>query len=158
MAQRTNVLNHNGATIKVGTTGTIGSLMSRELECIKHSDQTYPSMQLRQQIVPVSIHCGANPRKTLQKRNQISEHGSSSHNDGASNIEGQKLRHAPRRNGHKIPMLVSDGSPADPNLNTDKAEKKAHSYVVEVVDLKCSNPMSTRLKKLGFSKLSESIS
>ncbi|XP_074556489.1 uncharacterized protein LOC141812355 [Curcuma longa] len=167
MAQRTNVLDDNGAIIKVGTTGTIGSLMTRELECIKHSDQTHPSVQRKQQTAPVSIHCGSNPRKTLQKRNQTNEHGSGSYNDsgsstghanGASNIDGQKLRHAPGRNGHKIPMLVSDGSSADQNLNTDKAEKKAHSSIVEVVDLKCSNPMSTRLKKLGFSKLSESIS
>lgn len=168
MAQRTNALNHNGGTVKVGTTGTISSLMTRELESIKHSDQTYPPTQRKQQTAPVSIPCGANPRKALQKKNQINEQGNSSNYNGsgsstghtncASNIEGQKLRHVPRKTGYKIPMLVSDGSPMDQTLNTCKAEKKAHSYIVEVVDLKCSNPMSTRLKKLGFSKLSESIS
>ncbi|XP_074573963.1 uncharacterized protein LOC141830435 [Curcuma longa] len=168
MAQRTNALNHKGDTVKVGTTGTISSLMTRELESIKHSDQTCTPTQRKQQTAPVSIPCGANPRKALQKRNQINEQGSSNNYNGggsstghtncARNIEGQKLRHAPRKTGHKIPMLVSDGSPMDQTLNACKAEKKAHSYIVEVVDLKCSNPMSTRLKKLGFSKLSESIS
>ncbi|KAG6484308.1 hypothetical protein ZIOFF_061110 [Zingiber officinale] len=156
MAQRTNAIDRNGAAIKVGTIGTIGSLMTRELECTKHSDQTCPPMQRKQQTAPVSIHCGANSRKTLQKRNQTNEHGSSSRNDSGSSTG--HANGAPRRNGPEIPMLVTDGSLVDQHPNTDKAEKKAHSYIVEVVDLKCSNPMSTRLKKLGFSKLSESIS
>jgi hypothetical protein len=30
-------------------------------------------------------------------------------------------------------------------------------YGVEVVDVKCGNPMSSRLRKLGFSKLSETF-
>jgi hypothetical protein len=48
-------------------------------------------------------------------------------------------------------MLV-DRSP-----NTEKAKKKGNRYGVEVVDVKCSNPMSSRLRKLGFSKLSETF-
>ncbi|WOL15144.1 hypothetical protein Cni_G23925 [Canna indica] len=170
MPQRPDVISDDGSSVKVGTTGTIGSLMTRELESMKHSEQASSSVQRKQQTGPVSVPCGANPKKALQKRNHTLEHGGNSssinnnsgstsgHTHAASHMDVEKPRHTPRKNGHRAPMLVSGDSAVDRNLGNDRAEKKAHTYFVEVVDIKCNNPMSNRLKKLGFSKLSESIS
>ncbi|EHA8590681.1 hypothetical protein COCNU_scaffold022222G000010 [Cocos nucifera] len=159
MPWTTEVINDNGDLIKVGTTGTIGSLMSRELEPMKQSSQASSSSRRRPQTGPVTVPCGASPKKTLQRKNPPNESGSSSSNgtDHRTPGYGHKPRHKPRKNGHRVPMLGSDNIPIDRNPNTENVEKKGQSYTVEIVDLKCSNPMSSRLKKLGFSKLSESI-
>lgn len=163
MPQSANAVNDDGSSVTVGTTGTIGSLMTRELESMKQPEQTSSSAPRKQQTGPVSVPCGANPMKALQKRNHTSGCESSS-NGGSSNGQAHgasdvpKHRHIPRRNVHQMPMLISDDAHKDRNLGTQKVEKKTHNYIVEVVDLKCSNPMSSRLKKLGFSKLSESTS
>ncbi|XWS09826.1 hypothetical protein CRYUN_Cryun39dG0022900 [Craigia yunnanensis] len=68
-----------------------------------------------------------------------------------------------RKNIHQIPMLDSDNNALDRTLSRQKSDKKVSS-VVEVVDIKCGNPdkawaspITNRLKKLGFSKRSESI-
>ena len=62
-------------------------------------------------------------------------------------------------------MLGSDSIAPDRTLSRKKTEKKG-SNIVEIVDIKCGNqdrawasPISitNHLKKLGFSKLSESI-
>ncbi|KAK3011611.1 hypothetical protein RJ639_011679 [Escallonia herrerae] len=49
-------------------------------------------------------------------------------------------------------------------LLSEESPRKKGSYMVEIVDVKCGNPdrawaspIANRLKKLGFSKLSESI-
>ncbi|XP_010930456.1 uncharacterized protein [Elaeis guineensis] len=168
MPRTTEIINCNGDSIKVGTTGTIGSLMSRELESMKQSSQASSSSRRKSQTGPVSVPCGASPKKTLQRKNPLNESGSSgggggssSNNNGTAHRtpeDAHKPRHNPRKNGHRVPMLGSDDIPIDRNPNTDKVDKKGQPYIVEVVDLKCSNPMSSRLRKLGFSKLSESIS
>ncbi|XP_026656487.1 uncharacterized protein LOC103695858 [Phoenix dactylifera] len=160
MPWTTEVINGNGDSIKVGTTGTIGSLMSQELESMKQSSQASSSTRGKHQTGPVTVPCGASPKKTLQRKNPPNESGSSrssSDTDHRTPGYGHKPRHNPRKNGHRVPMLGSDDIPIDRNSNIDKMEKKGQPYIVEIVDLKCSNPMSSRLKKLGFSKLSESI-
>ena len=60
-------------------------------------------------------------------------------------------------------MLGSDNIALDRTPRRQKSDKKV-SNLVEVVDIKCGNPdrawaspITNRLKKLGFSKLSESI-
>ncbi|THU46217.1 hypothetical protein C4D60_Mb09t02620 [Musa balbisiana] len=163
------------ASLEVGTTGTIGSLMTRELESMKHSEQASSSARRRQQTEsmkhseqasssarrrqqtgPVFVPCGAAPGKASRRRNQADGCGSGI-GQGHS-ADAQKRRHSTRKNDHRVPILGSGDSPMARNSGTDKVEKKGHGYTVEVVDLKCSNPMSNRLKKLSFSKLSESIS
>ncbi|KAK9269161.1 hypothetical protein L1049_000930 [Liquidambar formosana] len=64
---------------------------------------------------------------------------------------------------HRIPMLGSDNIVLDRTPNRKKTDKKG-SYIVEIVDIKCRNPdrawatpITNRLKKLSFSKLSESV-
>ena len=57
-------------------------------------------------------------------------------------------------------MLNSDNISLDGTPGRDKPDKSG-SYIVEIVDFKCGNPdrtwapITNRLKKLSFSKLSE---
>jgi hypothetical protein len=146
------------SAIKVGSTGTVASLMSCELDNIKitqvnpqdaaaSSSHANPRRK-KYQSAPVSIPCGANPKKTVspQKSNLSKE-------------EADKVLRSGRRNGCDAPMLSGDHAGTDQNSNPSLAKggKKGHLNAVEVVDIKCNNPMSNRLRKLGFSKLSESI-
>ncbi|KAK1327035.1 hypothetical protein QJS10_CPA01g00932 [Acorus calamus] len=173
-----------GGSIKVGTTGTIGSLMTKEMETTIDSPRASTSSQRRKlQTMPVSIPCGGFvPKKPHPKKSSSNEASTSNGNDSprssigasktwnndASTSNGTpihrihevtpKMRQTPRKNFHRAPILRCDGITAvDCTPNKEKLEKKG-SYIVEVVDLKCSNPMSSRFKKLGFSKLSDSVS
>ncbi|MQL95514.1 hypothetical protein Taro_028179 [Colocasia esculenta] len=161
MALKADVVNSNGGIIKVGTTGTIGSLMTRELESMKHMSLAPEASRKKTQTTqtsPVSVPGGATPKKIQPRRNSLDGSGSSS-GSGNGNVrnltDAQKPRYATQRNGHRVPMLSSENVNMDKNISRDKTGKKG--YIVEVVDLKCSNPMTSRLKKLGFSKLSESV-
>lgn len=162
MAQKTVLANSDGGIIKVGTTGTIGSLMTKELESMKNASPTSKASQRKMQTNSVSVPCGTTPKKIQPRRNSSIECGSSS-GSGNGNInlrdhgDMQKPRFTTPRNGHKGPMLGSKNVNIDKNVGRDKLGKKGSSHLVEVVDMKCNNPMSSRLKKLGFSKLSESV-
>ncbi|KAJ3670427.1 hypothetical protein LUZ60_010751 [Juncus effusus] len=147
--------------IKVGSTGTVASLMSRELDTMKisqiapqdassSSSNTNPRRK-KNQSNPISVPCGANPKKIVSPKKKNSSNG-----------DDDKL---PKRNVRKsrydAPILRGDfvGTDRNPNSNPKigYGVKKGNLNFVEVVDLKCNNPMSSRLRKLGFSKLSESI-
>lgn len=61
-----------------------------------------------------------------------------------------------------MPMLGSDNITVDRTPRREKSDKKA-TNIMEIVDVKCgnpdrswTNPITSKLKKLGFSKLSES--
>lgn len=162
MPYATEHVNGEGATIKVGSTGTIGSLMTRELDASKVAPQVAAPPAIRRQSSPVSVPCGASPRKIiLRKRssNVTSSSNSSSNGrtDRVSAEEACKPRRSSQRNTFSSPMLHSDGVLVDRSPNVDKVKKKGNVYGVKVVDVKCGNPMSSRLKKLGFSKLSETF-
>jgi Fe2+ transport system protein FeoA len=148
-----------GGAIKVGTTGTIGSLMTRELDAIKVEPQATATPRLRRQGCPVSVSCGATPRKVVLRKSSSDITSSSNGNrtDRVSAEEACKSRRVSRRNTFNSPMLRSDCALVDRSPNTDKTKKKGSGYGVEVVDVKCGNPMSSRLRKLGFSKLSETF-
>ncbi|XP_062186337.1 uncharacterized protein LOC133889932 [Phragmites australis] len=154
----TELVHGEGGAIKVGTTGTIGSLMTRELETIKVAPQAATTRRLRRQSCPVSVPCGVSPRKIVLRNNSSNVSSSSrSRTDRASAEEACKPRRIARRQTFNSPMLHSDSVLVDRSPNADKAKKKGNVYGVEVVDVKCSNPMSSRLRKLGFSKLSETF-
>ncbi|KAK8961774.1 hypothetical protein KSP40_PGU022639 [Platanthera guangdongensis] len=96
MSQTPRIPEGSADTVEIGTIGTIGSLMSQELDTVN------------------SVHASSSFRKK---------------NSTAPISENE------RKN----------------------ARKKGMGALVEIVDVKCNNPMSSRLKKLGFSKLSETI-
>lgn len=152
------LVNGEGGAIKVGTTGTIGSLMTRELEAIKVAPQGAATPRLRRQSSPVSVPCGASPRKIIPRKSSSSVSSSSNGRaDRVSAEEACKTRRSSQRNKSSSPMLHSDGVLVDRSPNFEKAKKKGTVHGVEVVDVRCGNPMSSRLRKLGFSKLSETF-
>lgn len=161
MTRAAELVHGEGGTIKVGTTGTIGSLITQELEAIKVTPRAAATPQLRRQGCPVSVPCGANPRKIVLRKSSSNVASNSSNNgrtDRVSSEEScQQTRKISRRHTFSSPILHSDGVLADRSSSMEKVKKKGNRYGVEVVDVKCSNPMSSRLRKLGFSKLSETF-
>ena len=165
MVQKLEAIKGGGGSIKVGTTGTISSLMTRELDSIKSAQQTPISFRHKSQTIPVSVACGSATAKRVQLRKSLdgaSTSGSSSSMNYKSPQTAQKTKSFPK-NIHQIPMLGSDNIALDRTPSRQKSDKKV-SNIVEVVDIKCGNsdrawasPITNRLKKLGFSKLSESI-
>ncbi|KAE8808994.1 hypothetical protein D1007_14419 [Hordeum vulgare] len=156
------LVNGEGGAIKVGTTGTIGSLMTRELEAIKVTPQGAATPRLRRQSSPVSLPCGASPRKIILRKSSssVSSSNNNSSNGRADRVSAEeacKTRRSSHRNKSSSPMLHSDGVLVDRSPNLEKAKKKGNVHGVEVVDVRCGNPMSSRLRKLGFSKLSETF-
>lgn len=153
-----------GGSVKVGTTGTISSLMTRELE---QQISSAPHKQVSSRTKPrthlVSSSNNNPTPKRLQPRKSSDEASTSS--SGSHRISGiaQKTKINGRHHSHRVPMLGSDGFVVDRSPRREKNEKKI-TNIVEVVDIKCGNPdkawatpLANRLKKLSFSKLSETI-
>ncbi|KAM7280590.1 hypothetical protein ACFE04_007724 [Oxalis oulophora] len=158
MVQTLELIKGGGGSIRVGSTGTIGALMTKEMDSIKSSGKTEISARDKPQTIPVSIPCSA-PKK-LQSRKSLDEASSS----GTSKENDTEIRRKSRsfnKSTHRVPMLRSDNMSLERTPSRVKSEKK---NIVEIVDIKCGNPdkawagpITTRLKKLGFSKLSESM-
>jgi hypothetical protein len=157
------VVHGEGGTIKVGTTGTIGSLMTRELDAVKVAPPPpaaagHPRLR-RHQGCPVSVPCGAaTPRKTVLRKSSSDISGGSRADRVSAEDACCKPRRVSRRNTFDSPMLRSDGALVDVRTPSGgRAKKKGGVYGVELVDVKCGNPMTSRLRKLGFCKLSETF-
>lgn len=182
MAQKLEGIKGGGGSIKLGTTGTISSLMTRELD--QKISSVVPHKQVasrsKPRTVPVSVPCGSSSsssttQKRLQPRKSSDEASSSSGSSSSKNTNrrshgngmmSQKTKaNNGRNNTHRLPMLGSDNFSVDNRSPVrQKNDKKIPNNIVEVVDIKCGNaekawatPLTSRLKKLGFSKLSESI-
>lgn len=147
-----------GGSIKVGTTGTIGALMSRELGSMK------PELQISAPADCESFPIDASTPKTFKSRaprvNEASS-SSSTHTNYINPENIRKTKHYTRKS--QIPMLDSENNLVDGTPIRQKSDKRL-SYMAEVVDIKCgspdrawTSPITNRLRKLGFSKLSESI-
>ncbi|XP_031501411.1 uncharacterized protein LOC116265034 [Nymphaea colorata] len=163
------------APVRIGTTGTIGSLMIRELESMKVAQKTADRPRKSTPTTPVSVLCGSTPKKAPAKKTLPTEPGtsSSSSSGGCNGVAAKSSRASQKttRNNqlkteHQIPMLDSENGIIDKQCCRKMTDKKTStsgsgSYIVEVVDVKCggtdkiwSGPI-TSLKKLGFSKLSD---
>ncbi|XP_039055227.1 uncharacterized protein LOC120197901 [Hibiscus syriacus] len=146
-----------GGSIKVGTKGTISSLMTRELDSVKPIPQTPVSIRHKSQTILASVASGSSTPKRLKLRKSLD--GASTNGNG-SNKSYKTLS----KNPHQIPMLGFDNISLDRTPSRQKNDKKACN-IVEVVDIKCgkhlgrawSSPITNQLKKLGFSKLSQSF-
>lgn len=155
MVQTLEAIRGGGGSVKVGTTGKISVLMSREIESTKAASKV-PSP-----CTAVSVSATDNAPRRLKSRISIDEASSSA----AINMESDKcpetVRKTKHRTGrtHHIPMLAADNMSLEGTPIRQKANRRGPG-VVEIVDIKCGNPDKTwtnRLKKLGFSKLSETI-
>lgn len=140
MVQTLEAIRGGGGSIKVGTTGKISALMSREIDSMKTTSK-HPSL----------------PRTSLDEASSSSTIDVKSHK--CPEIT-KKIKHHGGRT-HQIPMLTADNI----SLQGTPIRQKPVRNGVEIVDIKCgnpdkawSNPITNRLKKLGFSKLSDSIS
>ncbi|EEF39425.1 uncharacterized protein LOC8260804 [Ricinus communis] len=164
MVQKLEAIKGGGGSIKVGTTGTISALMTRELESIKSAPQVSVFHQDKPKTVPVSVPCSADSPKRQARKS--SDEASSS---GCSNTINRRSPETPRKmksfskSTHRMPMLRSENVTLDRTPSREKTNKKGPN-IVEVVDIKCghpdkawASPITSKLKKLGFSKLSESI-
>ncbi|VVB15980.1 unnamed protein product [Arabis nemorensis] len=158
MVQKLELIKGGGGSIKIGATGTVATLMTRELDSMKQpSPQTPPSRPIRTTI-PVSVDCGTSSTPRRQKARKSSDEASSSNNNNANNVRTPKGHNA--KSTHQLPMLGSDNV----SLQGTPRREKRMMNIVEIVDVKCgnpdrawANPITSRLKKLGFSKLNESI-
>lgn len=165
MVQKLEAIKGGGGSIRVGATGTVSSLMTRELESSKVEPQTSTaSSRNKHQTAPVSIPCGVPTPKKLPRKS--SDEASSS---GTSTYINQRHPDIPQKpkthlkTTSQIPMLDSHNFGMDKTPIRQKANKKGPN-IVEVVDIKCggsgrawAGPVTNRLKKLSFSKLSESV-
>ena len=155
MVQTLEEIRGGGGSIKVGTMGTIGALMSRELENVK------PELQVNAPADCDLLPIGTSKQKTFKSRPQVNKASSSGHTNHVNPENIRKTKHYTRKS--QIPMLDSDNISIDGTPIRQKSDKRL-SYMAEVVDIKCgsqdrawASPITNRLKKLGFSKLSESF-
>ncbi|KAL5978488.1 hypothetical protein ACLOJK_029605 [Asimina triloba] len=82
MAQKLTDIKGGGGSIRVGTTGTVGALMSREMNSMtKQMPETSTSSRRKPQTVPVSVPCGSIPKKSQPRRNSPNEASSSGCSD-----------------------------------------------------------------------------
>lgn len=155
MTQIPEIPEGSGDSIKIGTVGTIGSLMSQELESM-NSTRVASSSQKKFLTNPLSVPC-ADASKRAQPGKILSNETSTSNNHNAHHLSNaQKPKQKPLQNGQRAPILTNEAH-TDKKTRKNMPNKKGRTYIVEVVDIKCNNPMSSRLKKLGFTKLSETI-
>ncbi|KAK6946870.1 hypothetical protein RJ641_000343 [Dillenia turbinata] len=164
MVQTLEAIRGGGGSIKVGTIGTVSSLMTREMDSIKSTAQMPTSTRHKNPALPISVPCGASSSKTFQPRasDQASSSGTSSSTNHGQCPEVSRKTKVYNGKTQKIPMLGSENIAIDRTPIREKFNKKG--YIVEAVDVKCgdqnkawTSPITYRLKKLGFSKLSDSI-
>ena len=160
MVQKLEAIKGGGGSTRVGTTGTIGALITRELESIKPSPRASASVQAKPGTILVSVPCSATTPRKLQARKSLDEASSSGMNRRSPETR-QKMKNF-NKSTHHMPMFGSDSIILDRTPSRKKSDKKA-TKIVEIVDIRCgspdrtwANPITSKLKKLGFSKLSES--
>ncbi|KAL0320781.1 UNVERIFIED_CONTAM: hypothetical protein Sradi_5339600 [Sesamum radiatum] len=154
MVQALEAVRGGGGSIKVGTTGTVSALMTRELESTK-SESKVPSLS-----TSVSVLTADTTPRREKPGTSAGEVGSSSSTSSCKNHKGPET--ARRRKHHsgssETPMLTADDISIDGTPIRRKPVKKGISAVA-IVDIKCGvNPITNRLKKLGFSKSSNKLS
>ncbi|CAA2953693.1 Hypothetical predicted protein [Olea europaea subsp. europaea] len=162
MVQTLEAIKGGGGSIKVGSTGTISVLMSRELESSNSASQTPDTS--RNDSFPASVTSPADETSSRRLKsktpvNEASSSGTSSANHKVSETTTRKKHYMGKT--HQIPMLKADNISIDGTPIRPKPARKG-SAMVEIVDIKCGNPdrtwtspITNRLKKLSFSKLSE---
>ncbi|XP_065862337.1 uncharacterized protein [Euphorbia lathyris] len=159
MVQKLEEIKGGGGSIRVGTTGTISALMTRELESIKTSSQAASvSHHDKHKPVAVPVSVSSTTRKSLDEASS-----SSSRNINTRSPQTPRKSKSCSKGSHRIPILRSENVTLDRTPSRDKTNKKG-TNIVEVVDIKCghpdkawASPITSKLRKLGFSKLSESI-
>ncbi|CAI0437149.1 unnamed protein product [Linum tenue] len=151
MVPKLEAIKGGGGSVKVGATGTISALMTRELESAKSSPQTSSPRDLKIRTASFSVPC-----------NVVTTTPTST--SGSRSPEALRRSKQQAKGSHRVPMLGSDNLTMDRTPSREKKNNKKVINIVEVVDIKCGSPdrawatpLTSKLKKLGFSKLSESV-
>lgn len=139
MIQKLEEIKGGGGSVRVGATGKIGALMTRELVSIKTTSQASTK------VVPVS-----NPKS-------LDEASSSSNKTTDSwSLETPWKVKSCSKGSQRIPMLHSENVTLDRTPSRDKTNKKGTNFV-EVVDIRCGHPdkawtgpITSKLRKLSF--------
>ncbi|XP_021755812.1 uncharacterized protein LOC110720999 [Chenopodium quinoa] len=193
MAPTLEAIRGGGGSVKVGTIGTIGSLMTREIE--SSSPRTsVPAVRGNGPLKPRKLMSEASsssssssistpssikhkspeafrktkvqnlstttPRRPKQKTpfEDVGKNSTVSQGTSKRSLDPSGKTRSRKRSYH-IPMLGSENIHLDKTPIRDKPTKKG-STIVDIVDIHCGNPggsISNRLKKLNFSKLSQSF-
>ncbi|KAF3626874.1 hypothetical protein T459_20797 [Capsicum annuum] len=163
MVQTLESIRGGGGSIKVGTTGTVSALMSRELDSKPSTSTTSVSCRYRSPTVCSFSTGDATSPKRTKPRTSIDEASSSWASE--DNKNGPEIVRKAKHYNCKtpqIPILESENISVDRTSIRRKPNRKGPTTLVEIVDIKCGSvektrarPMKNRLKKLGFSKLSE---
>ncbi|KAK4420750.1 hypothetical protein Salat_2025500 [Sesamum alatum] len=158
MVQALEAIKGGGGSIKVGTTGTVSALMSRELES-SNSESKMPSL-----CPSVSGSVADTTPRGEKPGTSAGEVGSSSRSSTSSCKNHKGPESARRRKHHsgssQTPMLTDDDISVDGTPPIRQKPVKKGMSAVAIVDIKCGNPVNpitNRLKKLGFSKSSNSV-
>uniref|UniRef100_A0A0V0HZD0 Putative ovule protein n=1 Tax=Solanum chacoense TaxID=4108 RepID=A0A0V0HZD0_SOLCH len=164
MAQTLEATKVGGGSIKVGTTGKVSALMSRELHSKKPSFQAPTSSRNKTPTVCGFIAGSATSPKRMKPRtpsDEASSSGTTSKHNNKSPESLRKTKHNSRKT-HQIPILESENISVDGTPISKKPDRKG-PYMVEIVDVKCrsmdrtwATPIKNSLKKLRFTKLSDS--
>ncbi|XP_057540441.1 uncharacterized protein LOC130818327 [Amaranthus tricolor] len=153
-----------GGSIKVGTIGTIGSLMTREIESSSHTSSprtAAPAVRGRGPLKPRKSVSEASSSSTATRPRQNPSTTTPKRPKQKTPFEdvGNNSKTRSHKRSYHIPMLGSENIHLEKTPIRDKPTKKG-SYIVDIVDINCGNPgvsLSNRLKKLNFSKLSQSF-
>uniref|UniRef100_A0A803LYE8 Uncharacterized protein n=1 Tax=Chenopodium quinoa TaxID=63459 RepID=A0A803LYE8_CHEQI len=164
MAPTLEAIRGGGGSVKVGTIGTIGSLMTREIEsssprtsvpAVRGNGPLKPRKKTKVQNLSTTT-----PRRPKQKTpfEDVGKNSTVSQGTSKRSLDPSGKTRSRKRSYH-IPMLGSENIHLDKTPIRDKPTKKG-STIVDIVDIHCGNPggsISNRLKKLNFSKLSQSF-
>ncbi|XP_049343449.1 uncharacterized protein LOC125807750 [Solanum verrucosum] len=164
MVQTLESIRGGGGSIKVGTTGTISALMSRELDSKPSASTTSVSRRYRSPTVCSFAAGDATSPKRTKPRTSIDKAScswaSEDHKNDSEIVRKAKQYYNCRT--PQIPMLKSENISVDGTPIRKKPDRKGLA-LVEIVDIKCgssgkthANLMKNSLKKNSFSKLSES--
>lgn len=185
MVQKLEAIRGGGGSIRVGTVGTIGSLMTRELEASSSASHgirtpmilvdeasrsdTRTSIKQRNREVGgrtrgqtqhrISVISATTPKRQKQKA-PLDDLGNSSLCKGTVRRTPDSLGkiQTPRQSSH-VPMLGYENIYLDKTPTREKPTRRG-ANLAHLVDIHCGNStgsLSDRLKKLGFSKLSQSF-
>ncbi|XP_019459859.1 PREDICTED: uncharacterized protein LOC109359614 [Lupinus angustifolius] len=114
-----------GVSIKLGTTGTIGSLITRELDEISCTQHKQLSSRSEPRTLDAgSFACGITTPKIIQPRK--SSHEASSSGSSGNNIKLGSLgiSHTNAKNEDRIPILGSENFPEDRTLARKKSIRR----------------------------------
>ncbi|KAG8365068.1 hypothetical protein BUALT_Bualt18G0065700 [Buddleja alternifolia] len=131
MVQTLEAIKGGGGSIKVGATGTISALMSRELEPTKSS---------------VSVSSGDTTPRKLKPRTS-SDEASSSSTRSVKNHRGPETVRRKKQSSHQIPILTAGDVSVDGTPIRQKPVKKGPT-IVEIVDIKCGNPDKAWVRRI----------